>query len=77
MIEDHKIEEIENEIREIAEKTNKSFYKYHFINKKVVFLFLQLKIHDLTERLQLYEKWESKVEDRMDEFLSLIFNLYH
>lgn len=52
---------IENFINKIALNTNQLFFKYHLLNKKVVFLFLQLKIHELTERLQLYEKWESKV----------------
>jgi hypothetical protein len=61
----------------MVEKTNELFFGYHLLNKKLVFQFIQLKLHELTERLNLYEKWESKVTERMDEFLVLILNLFY
>ena len=57
-------------------EANQLFFEYHWFNKRVVFLFCQMKIHELSNRLANYEDWMGLVHDSEDTFFRLMMNCY-
>ena len=65
-----------NEIMQMMDETNRKFFEYHSFNKRVVFVFCQMKIHELSTRLKRYEQWSELVNKTKDTFVSLTMNCY-
>ena len=64
------------EIMEMVQHANKKFFEYHSFNKRVVFIFCQMKIHELSNRLKKYEVWNDLVNTNTDVFVGLTMNCY-
>ena len=63
-------------INEMVLQLNTYFYQYHSFNKRIVFLFCQMKIHELSNRLSNYEDWMTLVHDSQDDFFRIMMNCY-
>jgi hypothetical protein len=64
------------QIQEIVEKANVLFYRYHSLNKRVVFVFLQFKIHQLNARISRYAGWQGKISKTQHNLTKLLSNTY-
>ena len=71
-IRDSKIEKI----KEMMNETNYLFYTYHSLNKRVVFLLCQFKLHQLNAKLDKYKQWEQHAVETKEDLLSLLSNCY-
>ena len=63
-------------INELVLQLNTYFYQYHSFNKRIVFLFCQMKIHELSNRLTTYEDWMTLVHESQDDFFRIMMNCY-